>query len=94
VTRTISDATQRLMRLNWFDEALDVRAVSRARRPRRSSRRATPARSVARAQSRRAATSAILPLDLDRVVVEQRAALLRIELEHFLVGASYAGRLR
>jgi hypothetical protein len=31
VTRTISDATQRLMRLNWFDDALDVRAVARVR---------------------------------------------------------------
>jgi hypothetical protein len=31
VTRTISDATQRLMRLNWIDVALDVRAVARVR---------------------------------------------------------------
>jgi hypothetical protein len=86
VTRTISDATQRLMRLNWFDDALDIRAVARVRvglviHP-------GARHQLARSHEHKVA-SAILPRDLDRVVVEQRAALLRIELvaavlEHFL----------
>jgi hypothetical protein len=89
VMRTISDATQQLMRLNWFDDALDVRAVACVRVGRvLLSRRATTARSAARAQKSARAASSILPRDLNRVVVEQRAALwielVAAVLEHFL----------
>jgi hypothetical protein len=95
VTRTISDATQRLMRWNWFDDALDVRAVARVRVGRVLHPGARRGRTITKVGARR---HRHLPRDLDRVVVEHRAAL-RIELvaavlEHFLGRASYAGRLR
>ncbi len=88
VTRTISDATQRLMRLNWFDDALDVREVARVRvgrvlHPGAQHPLARPhEHKVAPRRHRH------LSRELDRVVVEQRAAL-RIELvaavlEHLL----------
>jgi hypothetical protein len=87
-THTISDATQRLMRLSWFDDALDVRAVARVRvgRVLHPGARHQLARSHEHTVGARRQRH--LPRDLDRVVVEQRAAL-RIELvaavlEHFL----------
>jgi hypothetical protein len=98
VTRTISDATQRLMRLNW----LMIRLMFGQSRACASAGVLHPGARHQRARSHEHKVGARhqrhLPRDLDRVVVEQRAAL-RIKLvaavlEHFLVGASYAGRLR
>ena len=88
VTRTISDATQRLMRLNWLMMRL-MFGQSRACASAESFIQARDISSLGRTSTKSArAASAILPRDLDRVVVEQRAAL-RIELvaavlEHFL----------
>ena len=88
VTRTISDATQRLMRLNWLMIRL-MFGQSRACASATSFIQARDISSLGRTSTKVGARrQRHLPRDLDRVVVEQRAAL-RIELvaavlEHFL----------
>jgi hypothetical protein len=92
VTRTISDATQRLMRLNWFDGALDVRAVARVRVGRVLHPGAR--HQLARSHEHKfgARRQRLLPRDLNRMEVEQRAALW-IELVATVLGHFLGRRL-